>query len=158
MRVPAARRSASAAGFATVSADERRAGRAIHRRVHLPAPGVEQHRDRRAAVPRCGARAACARAASVGTAATSRPLANARPFTVAMPTRRPVNEPGPTDTAKPPTASSRAPARASSVVDAGQEPLGGGARVLARPLVEDASPRRSATETALVAVSTARIR
>ena len=54
-----------------------------------------QHRDRR----RARARAASAWTASVEMPTASAPVTSARPRAAAMPTRRPVNEPGPTVTA-----------------------------------------------------------
>ena len=50
--------------------------------------------------------AAAQSAASVGTATTGRVSSNASAFSVARPMRRPVNEPGPIETANAPTASS----------------------------------------------------
>ena len=52
------------------------------------------------AAPACCRRQPSAIASSVGTGATGRPVTRASPWTTAMPTRRPVNDPGPARTAK----------------------------------------------------------
>ena len=147
----------SARGHPVTEHDHRR-GQPRRRRPAAAAPGSpiaapwrapSTGRGRRTPRP-CGRRGACtpahrrtgrlaASASSVGTAATGSPRANARPLTVAAPTRSPVNEPGPIDTARPCTWPRRPPAILEQPIDHGHEALGVGERD-----VEEAQPDHAA--------------
>ena len=99
--------------------------------------------------------AAQARAARVGTGSSGRGVPNASPLAVASPTRRPVNDPGPIETAKAPTCDSSLPASESAVSTAGSRASAAVSSAAAVTSATSSSPRSSATLVVRVAVSSA---
>ncbi len=139
--------------------DAARRGRSGARRRGRP--GTRPRRPRRAvrrAARRWGPVRACARnasAASVGTATTSRSPPKASPFAVATPTRSPVNEPGPAETANASTSAIATRASSSSARIAGSSSSEAGRSLASRRDAISVSPRSSATLAAAVALSIA---
>ena len=120
---------------------ERRVGDAVQRGEHVVPAGVHPRGDegsRRLAAPPASALTVCASASSAETATIRRPVVRASPWIVAMPIRRPVNDPGPEATANRSIAVRGKPVRVGERQQLARQPLAVRACGVAAALVDRA--------------------